>query len=231
MKPMSDEKRYGDAEVKEIFDLASRPGQTGRSEPVDESGLTLAELQDVGREVGLEPARIADAAAALERRPVALPQKRLLGQPISVGRLVDLPRAPTDHEWELLVAELRTTFGAKGKVTSSGGLREWSNANLHAYLEPTERGYRLRLGTTKGTAIALRNAGTMGILFAVALAIVLAFDGRMDELVGGPLVLALAGGAALASNLLTLPPWVREREQQMDYIAGRATALLADEPR
>ncbi|MDH3206003.1 MAG: hypothetical protein OEO79_05290 [Gemmatimonadota bacterium] len=227
---MSDEKRYGDEEVKEIFDLASRPGQVGRSEPVDGSGLTLAELQDVGREVGLEPARIAEAAAALERRPAVLPQKRLLGQPISVGRVVELPRAPTDHEWDLLVAELRATFGAKGKVTSSGGLREWSNSNLHAYIEPTETGYRLRLGTTKGTAIALRNAGTMGILFAVALTIVLALDGRMDEL-AGPLFLALAGGAALVSNLLTLPPWVRERERQMDYVAGRATALLAGEPR
>jgi hypothetical protein len=225
---MPDERRYRDAEVKEIFDRASRSGGVERSDPTAESGLTLAELQDVGREVGLEPARIAEAASALERKGGALPSRRLLGLPLTVGRVVDLPRAPTDHEWELLVAELRTTFGAKGAVASSGSLREWSNGNLHAFVEPTEHGYRLRLGSLKRSARAAMVFGALGIGFG------LLFLGdvwvRGLEALGPSLVFALSGVGAIASTFVTLPRWAREREGQMEHIAERATRLLAGEP-
>ena len=36
------------------------------------------------------------------------------------------------------------------------------------------------------------------------------------------------GGGALASNLLSLPRWAREREGQMEYLAGRVGALLGE---
>jgi hypothetical protein len=227
---MSDGRRYGDAEVKEIFDRASRTGSVERPDPTGESGLTLEELQEVGREVGLEPGRIAEAASALARKGDVLPSRRLLGVPVTVGRIVELPRAPSDHEWELLVAELRATFGAKGEVTSSGTLREWTVGNLHAFVEPTPHGYRLRIGSLKGSARAAMAAGTFGIGFGLFIATILLASGRAPEILGGPLVFALAGAAAIGSNFLTLPRWAREREEQMEHIAARATQLLAGEP-
>ena len=115
-------------------------------------GLTLAELQAIGHEVGLPPERIFEAASALDRRREVPPSRTSLGVPISVGLTVDLPRAPTDREWDMLVAELRTTFRARGRVESTGGSRQWVNGNLHAYVEPTQSGYRLRMGTLKGNA-------------------------------------------------------------------------------
>jgi hypothetical protein len=36
--------------------------------------------------------------------------------------------------------------------------------------------------------------------------------------------------AALTSNGITLPRWAREREGQMEYLAGRVGALLAEPP-
>ena len=159
-----------------------------------------------------------------------LPARKVLGAAASVGRIVELPRAPSDHEWELLVAELRETFGAKGSISSLGGLREWSNGNLHALIEPTETGVRLRLGTFNGGAVALRSAGTFGLVFAAFLATMFIVQGRMDEILGGPLVFAIMGGAALASTVLRLPSWARERGQQMEHIARRATALLGGAP-
>ena len=227
---MADERRYGDAEVREIFDLASRAGETPDPGSVDRTGLTLIELQEVGREVGLEPARIAEAAAALTRTVEVLPPRMMLGRPVSVGRVVELPRAPTDFEWDLLVAEFRTTFGAQGEVSSSGGLRDWSNGNLHASIEPTESGYRLRLKTVKSTALFAKSAGTFWLVFAAFIAMLLVLQGRTEDLVI-PLVFALVGAAALISPVLTLPPWAKERERQMEHIAERATTLLASGPR
>ena len=86
--------------------------------------MTLEELQRIGQEAGIEPARVAQAAATLAARGTPAPMRRSLGVPIGVSRVVDLPRAPTDREWERLVAEFRTTFGTQGRERTSGGLRD-----------------------------------------------------------------------------------------------------------
>jgi plasmid stability protein len=120
---MSNERRYQDHEIRQILDLAiDQEDGPAQSLPAAD-GLTLLELQEVGREVGLPPERITQAAAALEGRGESLPRGTTLGLPTSVGRAVPLPRSPSDREWELLIAELRTTFGVKGEVTAQGGLR------------------------------------------------------------------------------------------------------------
>ena len=223
---MTDERRYREDEVKEILDLAaSAPGSGGPALSSGE-GLTLAELKEIGLEVGLDPERIGEAASTLDVRRSAPPRRTYLGMPVSVGRIVELPRAPTDDEWGLLVAELRATFGARGKLTAQGSLREWTNSNLHACVEPTETGYRLRLGTLKGNAAAINAVGIGGIAMAVLGIAILAVTGRLAEELSGPLIFAIMGAAALAYNTLTLPHWAREREEQMEYIAGRARALI-----
>lgn len=224
---MPNDRRYGDDEVRKIFDDASRGSRDGASESVDEHGLTLAELQEVGSEVGIDPARIAEAAAALEGAPSPIRARRLLGQPVSVGRVVELPRAPSDREWERLVAELRTTFGAKGRVATSGSLREWSNGNLTALVEPTGQGYQLRLHTVKGSALRLRRVSTVALAFSAILAVVFVLQDA-PEVLTMSIMWAVFGAAAVASPLLTLPPWARERERQMEHIAQRAQALLAE---
>ncbi len=228
---MAEERRYREDEVKEIFDLASRTDEAGRSAVFDESGLTLSELQEVGLEVGVEPSRIADAALTLDTRRNVLPRRTSLGMPISIGRVIDLPRAVTDREWDVLVAELRETFGARGQVTSHGGVREWSNGNLHAFLEPTSTGHRLRLRTLKGGARALNGLGVAGL--AAGLIMLTAFLTGASSPPGMELAMMWLmgmGGGALVANLLRLPRWAHEREGQMEYLAGRVEALLAKPP-
>ena len=154
-----------------------------------------------------------------------------LGMPVSVSRVIELPRAVTDREWELLVAELRETFGARGQVASHGGVREWTNGNLHAFLEPTETGHRLRLRTHKGGALALNRMGVTGLAMGLILLTMFLTTGPSPvrlELV--MMLLVGFGGGALASNILSLPRWAREREGQMEYLAGRVGALLGEPP-
>lgn len=221
------ERRYDEDEARLIFGAAAEAeGRSGPPETAAREGLTLAELQGIGLEVGLEPDRIAKAAAALDRNEVALPRKRQLGLPVSVGHVVDLPRAPTDREWDLLVSALRETFGARGKVTESGGIREWTNGNLHAYVEPTPDGYRLRMGTLSGRGAALN---TLSVVFG-SLSVVLLVIRALSEGLGGDgdvLVFALVAAGAFLANLVTLPGWARTRERQMAEIAERAVALLS----
>jgi len=177
----------------------------------------------------MEPRRIAEAARALETRREVIPRRTYMGVPISVGRVIDLPRALTDHEWEVLVGELRETFGARGKVMSHAGVREWANGNLHAFLEPAETGHRLRLTTLKGGAMGLITVGVAGLVLGLILLTLLLTTGvspvRLELFT---MLLVGIGGGALASNVLSLPRWAREREGQMEYIAGRVRALVGE---
>ncbi len=223
---MTEERRYREDEIQEIFERAASKEARGVPAPVHEAGLTLSDLQDIGRQVGLEPARIAEAATALDTRPEILPRRTMWGVPVSVGQIVELDRAPTDREWELLVAEIRRTFGARGQLTEAGSLREWSNGNLHVYVEPTETGHRLRMGTLKGNAASVTAMGVVGLGMGIVFLISLLADGKLAKGLFLPVAFMVMGAAALVSNLVGLPKWARQREQQMNHIANRATELI-----
>ena len=228
---MTDERKYQEEEVKQIFDLASsnRP-EIGRPTVSDEGGLTLSELQEVGLEVGMEPGRIAGAALAVDSRREILSREMYWGVPTSTGRIVDLSRALTDREWAVLIGELRETFGGTGEVTSRGGIHGWTNGNLHAFLEPTATGHQLRLRAHKSSAKALITIGAAGLTLGLALLTLFVFEdlGRAAMVI--PTLLAGMGGGTLAANIFRLPRWARESEGQMECIAGRVGALVEQQP-
>lgn len=226
---MAEQRKYGEDEVREIFALATHDEGGRLPAPGEDDGLTLEEVQAVGGEVGIAPERVAEAAAALDARPTRLPSRTWLGAPVSVGRVVELPRAATEREWQFLVAELRDTFGAKGRVRSEGSVREWSNGNLHAVLEETETGHRLRLGTRKGNAAEASIVGWTFLATGLFLLIAILAKGKMDALFL-PLVFGGGGAGTLVWNRLRLPAWAGERERQMEHIATRARELLRGPP-
>jgi hypothetical protein len=223
------QRTYDDEEIREIFAVAARR-ELAKPRPADAPGLTLVELQEVGRQAGLDAAEVARAAAALDARAVQGPERTSLGMPIEVTRIVPLPRAPTAAEWEQLVGELRMTFRARGRVASQGGMKEWANGNLHACVEPNGSGYHLRLGTLNGQARSLNVVGGAGLFAGVAaLASAIAGGAAQDVIV--PTMIAASGLAAFGSNFLRLPRWADTRRRQMDFIAARINAIMDGDPR
>jgi hypothetical protein len=223
---MADERRFQDDEVARIFEAASAPALArGEAAPAAE-GLTLAELQAIGREVGIAPERIAQAASSLVVSQPPLPRRTELGMPITAGHVVELPRALTDREWALVVADLRETFGAKGKESSQGDTRQWTNSNLHAFVEPTRTGYRLRLGTLKGDAVALNRMGGFGVAMGAIVALTPLVGGTAAGTLPGAAMLGTMGLGAILFNALRLSRWAGTREQQMQEIGERTRALI-----
>src|SRR4051794_22930180 len=107
------ERRYTDDEIAAIFRSAADDRQVVEKQLPRESGLTLSDLQAIGREVGIMPDAVARAAVTLEVQGRAS-QRTWLGLPIGVARSVALSRRLTDDEWERLVVQLRETFNARG---------------------------------------------------------------------------------------------------------------------
>lgn len=216
------ERRYSDDEVSEIFAAATEGARGSAVQRRSDEGLTLADLQQIGAQVGLAPDTVAQAALALELRPQSASQS-FLGLPIGVESSITLNRWMTDEEWENLVGELRAVFHAKGKVGVSGAFREWSNGNLRALLEPVENGHRLHLSTLKGSVRPLMGFGAALVGTATVVAAILVFSGHLD--VGaliGISMLAASGLGLIATSALRLKGWARRRAEQLEAIATRA---------
>ena len=147
---MSSKRRYTEKEIAQIFEEATRAQNETDEKRGALQGLSLEELKQIGASTGIDPKHIARAAAGLYKQPHVFPVKKHLGIPIGVSRSIELPNTFSDQDWEQLVVDLRRTFKAKGKTKQEGALREWSNGNLQALVEPTPAGYQLRLETKKG---------------------------------------------------------------------------------
>ncbi|HEY7895901.1 MAG TPA: hypothetical protein VIC24_13460 [Gemmatimonadaceae bacterium] len=224
-----DDRQYNEDEVAAIFRAAADQPESKALPAGGSKGLTLSELQSIAREVGISPDAVARSAQALDRSREPLAAQAFLRLPIAVERTVALDRRLTDQEWELLVVDLRTVFRARGVVRSTGTLREWSNGNLQALLEPTPTGYQLRLRTFKGNARSSITMGALMLGMATVAGAFVAANGTLAHSASGLGVLAAMGAAFLASGTLRLPGWARLRRRQMDDIIDRLTVATKTE--
>jgi hypothetical protein len=211
------ERRYTDEEVAAIFRIATEEPQSLPVRVAPQDGLSLAELQEVGGEVGISPEAVRHAAHLMELHGRAATTS-LLGLPIGVERTIVLERRITDEEWERLVVEFREVFGAKGTVRTAGSLREWTNGNLQALLEPSGTGHRLRLRTMKESARVSIVTGLALVAFAGVIAAANALGGAAGNALPGIAILSLAGLGLIGSAALRLPGWARLRARQMEGI-------------
>lgn len=222
------ERRYDEEEVAQIFELAAEKERTATRRVAPSEGMTLATLQEIGLEVGISPELVAQAARSLDRSGRAS-SRRFLGLPLGVGRTVELGRTFSDEEWERLVVDLRETFDARGSVRRDGSLRQWTNGNLQALVEPTSTGDRVRLRTLNGSARGFMTAGGSILGVAVVMLIGLGVGGRLGD--PGSLAdiafMSTMGLAMFGVGALRLPRWARERRRQMEELAGRLTLSLA----
>lgn len=187
--------------------------------------MTLSQLQEIGREIGIDPRLVAQAARSHEAagQPTA---RKFLGLPIGVGRTVDLGRKLSDEEWEQLVVDLRETFDARGQIRHEGSFRQWTNGNLQFLLEPTPTGHRLRMRTFKADAVGWIVGGLTVFGFGAASFIAAALRGPISDvgMWSSMFFLGMSGLAMLGVGALRLPGWARTRRRQMEEIAGRLTS-------
>lgn len=224
-------RRFNENEVAAIFERATEAQQTGHRQLPSGEGMTLAELQEIGREVGISPDLISQAAQVIEQggQPTS---RSFLGLPLAVGRTIEFDRRLSEEEWERLVVDLRETFDARGVVRHEGSLRSWSNGNLQALLEPTETGHRIRLRTVKGDARGMMIGGLGMFGAATAALVAAAVQGGLGDagMVSGLGVLATMGAGMFGVSALRLPRWARIRRRQMEEVAGRLAIAAKSQP-
>jgi len=222
------ERRYTDEEVARIFERAAEAQQQARKQLTSgesPDGMTLSQLQDIGKEVGISAELIAQAAKSVAL-PIRETSRRFLGLPIGVGRTVDLERKLTDAEWDQLVVDLRETFDAKGTIKHEGSFRQWTNGNLQALLEPTPTGQRLRLKTFKGDAMGSIVGGVALLGSALVGLSSMWLQGAQGGAYASLSLIGAMGAVLLAAGALRLPSWARLRQRQMEEVAARLSTTI-----
>jgi hypothetical protein len=223
------ERRYTEEEVASIFERAAQAEASPSSPARRTEGRTLAELKAIGREAGFPPELVERAARSLDHGS-ADTGRRFLGLPIAVGHTVELGRALTDDDWHRLVADLRTTFDARGRIREDGPFRQWTNGNLEALLEPGEGGDRLRLRSLKGQSRSLMAGGLVLLAMAAMITLIFILTGEPSGDWLGPLFMAIMGTGLFGAGALQLPGWAATRRAQMEEVAARAALPSASGP-
>lgn len=206
------ERTYSEREIAAIIRRTAERQRLAPSRD-DASGLTLAEIERVGREAGFDPALLRAAAAELDAG-ILLPESDT--DRVSVGeRWVNAPLEP--GVWEDAVAALRVRFGPTGAwswsappsdTTRVGAGQEWSHADssgLQSTVSVSPRGDRTRVRVVQvdgGFDINTRTqaalfAGFFGLIPAMLIGALLAETLGMGDLVGVAavlVVLALSAG-------------------------------------
>ncbi len=226
-------RRYSEQEVSLIL---RRAAELQADQPGAASGTSLAELEEIAREAGLDPALVRRAATDLATASPGAAASRFLGaaRRLHVERVVDGELSGDDLE--ALVDEVRRTFGEPGIVSALGRTVTWTptpaqygskSAGRRVFVTLTRRGGQTTLRAEEdlspmaGGLFGGLMGGLGGGLTAPAIAIgvgafhaALPVVGIVGTLIGGSYALARGIYVALA----------RRRERALRQLVERLGA-------
>jgi hypothetical protein len=121
-EPPINERRFTDREVREILKRAAerRPTQgltVGR-------GLSLAELQSIGKEVGIDPSQLEEVARSVVLQSELSPHP-FLGVPTVVRSMRTVEGQLDPTQTAAVLSTIRNIMGRHGEVSEVGGSLEW----------------------------------------------------------------------------------------------------------
>jgi hypothetical protein len=189
-----EDRRFSDGEVREILKKAvQKPPSRSLSR---REGLSLAELKSIGEEVGIDPARLEDAARSVAERKTSAPS-RLLGGPtvLDFERKVQGVFQPDDTP-EIL-SLVRRIMGHQGEVDEIHGSLEWQvkgeTGNRYVTLTPRDGTTTIRSSANLSNLAVLTflPAGVMGAMAPIIGLIKFFKDGSEVALIVGIAVLAV----------------------------------------
>ncbi len=141
---MSKKRLYSDTEISAVLKRAAE-----LQGPTDTSGLTLAELEQIAAEVGIDPAFVKTAATELEegRTDTGF---HFWGGPLTVDLERIVEGEVSEAKWEEAVAEIRRVFETAGETGKVGRTLEWTHCNetgerMHVTVTPMSGQTRIRI--------------------------------------------------------------------------------------
>jgi hypothetical protein len=192
MKPDDSLRRYSREEMHRILEIASEDEGPRPGAAAELDGLTLPEIQDIAREVGIDPRRVTHASMVAEAR--LAPQVSLGTYQLErrFGRILE------PDEMRFVAEEADRYFGVEGKVRQTHDYAEWYSSEARAFVGVVNDSETTRVRVILDRASEFFvGGGLIGLLAILPMTVVVsAAPGIMG--VGGALAIAAASAGVIA---------------------------------
>ena len=229
--------RFSEEEARQIF---ARAAERQHADDAAPAGLSLAELQEIGKAAGLDPAHVAAAVAEVQGGAgrSAAPPATFLGVDVEPRASRVLPAEVTDAVWGRMVGRLRPTFKTIGVTSKVGAVREWQGtnergglSNLRMTAAAVEGGTLVTLETSR--AKEARQYRFLPPFFAVMASLIFA-GGVAEGATGSPALWTIT--AVFLAFGISLPAyarhgyvrWAERRQGQFDGLLDQFELLARD---
>ena len=121
-------RRYSDREVRRLLKYAAERQQSdeaGGSGGREGGGMTLAALQEVAAEAGIEPRYVQLAAARIDSPEPTVPEHPLAGTALLILAERIVPGELQEEDYEQIVAEIQMATELAGDTTMIGRTLRW----------------------------------------------------------------------------------------------------------
>lgn len=235
------ERTYHEHEIAALLERASER-QALAARRTQRPGLTLAELEQIAAEAGIDPAHLHAAAAELDDpgRPLVGRRSGTTATHIYTERWV--PGELTSEAWEDVVAELRHRFdsalvgslgmGDYGLSTTEqvGRTVEWKHTSLsgietRVLVQPREGQLRIRLNQRVGVASTAVEAGLYGGVLTFLGGAVAA--GAVDSLALGMALVGLLFVLSYLGVFAADRAWRRKKHHELEELADVVAGMVA----
>lgn len=220
-------RRYSDKEISALLKRAMELQQSGSSVPEMGRGITLADLQKIAAEVGIEPHHLQVAAAELEAEGGLGERFHLLGGPLSINLERIVEGEIPEEKWEALVEEIRRSLGQMGTPSKFGNSLEWTTKDeatmpVHVTVSPREGQTKIRIMSQFGGMAGAIHAPTLSIgVFVALLALTLPLPLFVNIGIYGGIVAGLFAGTRFVFGA-----WARKQKRKMKRLLDRLAALV-----
>lgn len=193
----------------------------------DKSGLTLAEIEQVAAEAGIDPRYVRSAATESLRPENPGTRSSILGGPLALEEERVFHGEVTLEQWEDIVQEIRRTFGRSGVATQLGTTLEWSTSPEEAHVSLSPRNGRTRVQITQqhgGVAFLCYFFGTLAAVFGTGMSLsMFGWPSSVELALSG---VGLAGYAAGLRGLFGY--WTGRQREKIEALLERIEALTRD---
>ena len=232
------ERTYSERDVADLIARAVERQQEARRR-TPEVGLTLDEVERIGRETGIDPAHLRAAAAEMDAAGRTLTRQTTTSDKhVGVERWIDAPLSP--EGWEDAVAHLRDHFGLSmasgmssgGTVQQVGNAYEWQHTSTLGVqttvtASPRDGRTRLRMRQLVGMASSAVEGAAYG--FLPALLAGLGGGAAGGALGGGSAVVLLSAVLAFVLAWAVAIPTIAHLDRRWRAKKLRALDALADD--
>ncbi len=213
----------------EISKLLKQAAELEHADNIDDEsdGLTLQELQQVSKEVGIDPKYIQQALRKLQA-PTQSFTSKLLGGPFKYNILETATGTLTEQEWEEVVSEIRRIHGGIGKTSKLGNTFEWEQRKqevgyIQISLSPKKDHTKIHINANYRyyASIIYTFAGVFGAMLLIIFFKKMGFSGITQT------IAAIFGTTGiLTSTRFYLSNWMKKKRKTYDELINHFQKML-----